>query len=185
MVDWRNSQRISGGASFLAEAFTRPKVMYRLAKLGFAVLHLFRLEKYEMGVDGVFYGADQSPVRGIFSPEYLAEHAGYSDRIFAGRGAARHLCPAGPGGNAGRQLRNLRASIRVLREPRRGARQRGISGLGESIRSDRGIVDKPDNIRWLIARAQPSPAGKSGVAQRSGVCASIRWTMSRSSLTAR
>ena len=39
---------------FLAEAFTRPKVMYELAKLGIhPVLHLFRLAKCQMGDHGI------------------------------------------------------------------------------------------------------------------------------------
>ena len=39
---------------FLAEAFTRPKVMYRLAKVGFfAILHLLHLAQHQGGVPGV------------------------------------------------------------------------------------------------------------------------------------
>ena len=42
---------------FLAEAFTRPKVMYRLAKLGFTQSYTyFRVEKYQGGIDGIFHG---------------------------------------------------------------------------------------------------------------------------------
>ena len=37
---------------FLSEAFTRPKVMYRLAKLGFTpVLHLLHLAQHQVGAD--------------------------------------------------------------------------------------------------------------------------------------
>ena len=44
---------------FLSEAFTRPQVMYELAKLRLhAVVHLFHLAQYKLGADEVFQRAD-------------------------------------------------------------------------------------------------------------------------------
>jgi len=47
-----------GEVLFLAEAFTRPHVMYRLAKLGFSqVLHLFHMAQHETGINRLFHRA--------------------------------------------------------------------------------------------------------------------------------
>ena len=81
--------RGASGRIFLAEAFTRPQVMYRLAKLGFhPVLYLLHLAQHESGDHRVFHGthADRSPR--IFPPESVAEHAGHPagfSRSAAGR----------------------------------------------------------------------------------------------------
>ena len=43
--------------SFLSEAFTRPKVMYQLAKLGFTQSYTyFAWKNTKLGVDGIFHG---------------------------------------------------------------------------------------------------------------------------------
>ena len=54
-------KRACPDAIFLSEAFTRPKIMYRLAKLGLhAVVHLFHLAKHEAGVDRILHRALRS-----------------------------------------------------------------------------------------------------------------------------
>ena len=54
---------------FLAEAFTRPKLMYRLAKLGFtAVLYLFRLAQRKQEINEYFTELTHTDVREYFRP---------------------------------------------------------------------------------------------------------------------
>ncbi|GAC1656399.1 MAG: alpha-1,4-glucan--maltose-1-phosphate maltosyltransferase [Candidatus Dormibacteraceae bacterium] len=62
-------RRYTPGAIFLAEAFTRPKVMYRLAKLGFSQSYTFfawRNEKAEL--EEYFTELTTRPVRDFFRP---------------------------------------------------------------------------------------------------------------------
>ena len=98
---------------FLAEAFTRPKVMYDLAKLGFSQSYTyFAWRNTKEAIDQLFYracrgrmsatssGRTCGPTRPTSSTEFLQ---------FGGRpgihGAAR------PGRDAQRQLRHLRPGI--------------------------------------------------------------------------
>ncbi len=56
---------------FLAEAFTRPKVMYRLAKLGFTQSYTyFTLAQHRTRAAGVRDRADAPPVREFFRPNF-------------------------------------------------------------------------------------------------------------------
>jgi starch synthase (maltosyl-transferring) len=58
-------------ALFLSEAFTRPKVMYRLAKLGFSQSYTYfpwRTTKYEL--TSYFSEITKSPVRDFFRPNH-------------------------------------------------------------------------------------------------------------------
>ena len=75
---------------FLAEAFTRPKLMYSLAKLGFNQSYNYfpwRNTKYEL--TEYLTELAKTPREGIFPREPLAEHAGHSHAIPAIRRAAR------------------------------------------------------------------------------------------------
>ena len=63
---------------FLAEAFTRPKVMKALAKLGFSpVLHLFHLAHREAGAASLSQRAHRLSRARLFPAELLRHHAGY------------------------------------------------------------------------------------------------------------
>ena len=106
---------------FLAEAFTRPKVMYRLAKLGFSQSYTyFAWRNTKPELIQYFQRAHQIRSARIFSSEPVAEHAGYPDRVFAVRRPAGVHDAIGSGGHAGRKLRNLRAGVRAAArtEPR-------------------------------------------------------------------
>ena len=75
---------------FLSEAFTRPRVMHRLAKLGFSQSYTyFTWRNTAPGTDRVLHRADAAPVARLLPAERLAEHA----RHPAGVPAARR--PAG------------------------------------------------------------------------------------------
>ena len=117
---------------FLAEAFTRPKVMYRLAKLGFTQSYnYFPWRNTKPELTEYFTELTRSEVREYLrpnlwpnTPDILTEYL-----QFGGRPAfmARLVLAA----TLGAQLRHLWAGLRAMRE--RGARtgQRGIPRLGE------------------------------------------------------
>ena len=72
---------------FLSEAFTRPKVMYRLSKGRLqSVLHLLPVASYKAGDHGLLHGTHADACTRIFSPQSLAEYSGHSHRIPAETG---------------------------------------------------------------------------------------------------
>ncbi len=74
---------------FLAEAFTRPKVMYRLAKLGFSQsYYVFRLAEYGLGDPEIFHRTHANGRGRVLSAQPLAEYAGHSDGTPPDRRAA-------------------------------------------------------------------------------------------------
>ena len=99
-------------AIFLAEAFTRPHVMYRLAKLGFSQSYTyFAWRNTKQELTDLFHRADANGRSRIFPPKSLAEHARYSARVPASRRTAGLHDPLDSGRHAGSQLRNLRPGI--------------------------------------------------------------------------
>ena len=75
----------------MAEAFTRPKIMYRLAKLGFSQSYTyFPWRNGKREITDISDGADADTGARVLPAEPVAEHAGYSDRVSAdGRTARR------------------------------------------------------------------------------------------------
>ena len=64
---------------FLAEAFTRPKVMHRLAKLGFSQSYTyFTWRNTKQELTDYFTELSHGPGRRIFPPKCVAQHARYS-----------------------------------------------------------------------------------------------------------
>ena len=102
---------------FLAEAFTRPKVMYRLAKLGFSsVVHVFHLAQHQGGANPVFHRADTNRCRRILPSQPVAEHSRYPAGVSAGgRAPGLHVAPD-PCRHVRRQLRDLWPCVRALRQ---------------------------------------------------------------------
>ena len=117
---------------FLAEAFTRPKVMYRLAKLGFTQSYTyFTWRNTKRELTDYFTELDAAPVRDFFrpnlwpnTPDILPEYL-----QFGGRPALHGA--AGAGRHAGRELRHLRAGLRAHGARATRAGERGISRLRE------------------------------------------------------
>ena len=102
------------GVIFLAEAFARPRVMYRLAKLGFSQSYTYftwRNTKPEL----TDYFTELADRRDYFRPESLAEHARHPARVPAVRRAARVHVPRGARGDSRRELRHLRSRVRAAR----------------------------------------------------------------------
>ena len=75
---------------FLAEAFTRPHVMYRAGEAGVhAVLHLLHLAQHERGNYRLFHRTDAIAGARVFPPESMAEHSGHPARSSPGGRALR------------------------------------------------------------------------------------------------
>ena len=140
-------------AIFLAEAFTRPKVMYRLAKLGFTQSYnYFPWRNTKSGADRVSDRAD--PDRGRASslapnlwpntPDILPEYLQYR-RAGGVHGALR------PGGYAGAKLRHLRAGLRAVREPPLApGREEYLDS--EKYEIKRWDITRPDSLQGLIGQ---------------------------------
>ena len=93
---------------FLAEAFTRPKVMYRLAKLGFTQSYTyFAWRKTRRRTDAIFHHTYPDAGAGIFAPQSVAQYTRYPHGIPTIRRAPGFYKSAGPGGNAGGKLWHL------------------------------------------------------------------------------
>ncbi len=83
-------------AIFLSEAFTRPKVMYRLAKLGFTQsLHLLHLAQHQAGADRVFRRADPDRGARLLPAQPLAQHARHPHAEYLQYGG--RAAPSSPG----------------------------------------------------------------------------------------
>ena len=117
---------------FLSEAFTRPKIMYRLAKLGFTQSYnYFPWRNTALGADRVLHRADADARSRVLPPQPLAQHAGHPHRAAADRRPAGVRAAADPGRHARRQLRHLRPGVRADGAPAARAGERGVPGLGE------------------------------------------------------
>ena len=67
---------------FLAEAFTRPKVMYRLAKLGFSQSYTyFTWRNTKQELTEYLTELTTPPVSDFFRPEFLRQHAGHQSGL--------------------------------------------------------------------------------------------------------
>ena len=138
---------------FLAEAFTRPKVMYRLAKLGFTQSYTyFTWRNTKQELTEYFTELTQIGRARVLPAEPVAQHARYPARVSAVRRAAGVHRAAGAGGDAGRQLRHLRPGLRTVREP--GAAQPGSEEYlnSEKYELRQWDIDNPWSLRELIAR---------------------------------
>jgi starch synthase (maltosyl-transferring) len=79
---WRGDPQKKLSTPFFWRAFTRPKVMYRLAKLGFSQSYVLRWRNTKAELTEYFTELTRTEVAD-FSSQSLAQHAGYFDRIFA------------------------------------------------------------------------------------------------------
>jgi starch synthase (maltosyl-transferring) len=137
---------------FLAEAFTRPKVMYRLGKLGFSQSYTYfawRNTKWEL--TQYFTELTRGPVKEFFrpnlwpnTPDILTEHL-----QFGGRPAfvARFVLAATLGASYGIYGPAFELGENVAREP----------GSEEYLNSEKYEIrlwdlDRPDSLKELIAR---------------------------------
>ena len=131
---WEWLHRRGQGAStptsiFLAEAFTRPKVMYRWPRSASSQSYTyFTWRNTTWELTQYLDRADPAAGRRVLPAEPLAEHAGHPPRVPAARRPPRVRGALPAGRDARRQLRHLRSGLRAVREPRpRGRAPRSTS----------------------------------------------------------
>ena len=117
---------------FLAEAFTRPKVMYRLAKVGFTQSYTYftwRQSRWEL--ESYLTELTATEVADFFRPNFWPNTPDIlTEQLQSGRPAG--LCPpGGPGRHPGRQLRHLRPGLRAARGRPPPSRVRGVPPFRE------------------------------------------------------
>jgi starch synthase (maltosyl-transferring) len=154
MWEWliREVRREYGDAIFLAEAFTRPKVMYRLAKLGFDQSYTyFAWKNTKAQLTQYFTELAQSPVREFFhgnlwpnTPDILTEYL--QD---GGRPAfmSRFVLAATLGANYG--IYGPAFELCENRPVERGSEEYGDS---EKYQIRVWPVDRAYSLEWLIGR---------------------------------
>ena len=99
---------------FLAEAFTRPKLMYELAKLGFTESYTYfawRNQKQE--ITEYFKELTQTEVRQYFRPNLWPNTPDILTEYFQKGGRPAFMSPPGAGRHPRRQLWDLRSGVRT------------------------------------------------------------------------
>ena len=101
---------------FLAEAFTRPRVMHRLAKLGFSQSYTyFTWRNAKAELTEYFTELTRGPGRDYFRPNCWPNTPDILHRVPATGRARRLHVPRRAGRDAGRELRDLRPRLRAAR----------------------------------------------------------------------
>ncbi len=148
---------------FLAEAFTRPKVMYRLAKLGFSQSYTYftwRTTKQEL-TEYFTELTDRRRPR-VLPAEPLAEHARHPPRDPPARRPADVPGAVRPRRDARGELRHLRPAVRAA--ARTSPREPGTEEYLDSEKYEvRALGPRgPALDRAADPRRQPDPARASG-----------------------
>ncbi len=153
---------------FLAEAFTRPKVMYRLAKLGFTQSYTyFTWRNTQAGADGVLRpSSPRPPVREFFRPNFWPNTPDILTEQLqtGGRPDVRAR------GSSSRR-RSARATASTARPSSCGARaaragQRGVPATRRSTSSAHWDLERPDSLRDADRARQPRSAASNPALQR-------------------
>ena len=156
VADRRASRRARPDVIFLAEAFTRPKMMKVLAKAGFTQSYTyFTWRNEKRGAHRVSRGDHPAPGGRLLPRPPVAEHAGHPARDPADGRAARLQDAAGAGGHALVALRDLQR----LRAGRERARARGLRGVPRlrEVRDQGARLGRPRQPRGLRHHRQPHP----------------------------
>ena len=99
---------------FLAEAFTRPKIMYRLAKLGFSQSYTyFPWRNAKAEITAYLTELTQTPVRDFFRPNQWPNTPDILTEFLQIGGRARLHHPLAAGRHPRRELRHLRPRLRA------------------------------------------------------------------------
>ena len=144
---------------FLAEAFTRPKVMRRLAKLGFTQSYTyFTWRNTQARADRVLHRADADRrSREYLRPNLFAEHARHPARVPAARRPAGVQVAARARRDARRELRHLQR-LRAVRERAGAGRAARSTSTRRSTRSGSWDCDAARQPRRPDRARQPRSA---------------------------
>ena len=170
---------------FLAEAFTRPKMMKVLAKAGFTQSYTYFTWRNDEGRARRSTSTEITHAAGrrVLPRQPLAEHAGHPARDAAARRAARLQAAAGAGGHAVVALRHLQR-LRARRERAVRAGLRGVPELGE-VRAEGARLERARQPRRLHHADQPHPPRASARCSSTATSRSTAPTTRTSSGTAR
>ena len=158
---------------FLAEAFTRPKMMYRLAKIGFSQSYTyFTWRNTKAELTEYLTELTTQPSRRILPAALLRQHARHQSLFPADVGPRRLPDPRRAGGDPVGPVGHL-FRLRAVRG-RAAARARGISRIPKNTRSAPGTSPRPATSSAEIAalnrlrRAHPAlqSASRPDVLQR-------------------
>ncbi len=149
----RGEARASRTSIFLAEAFTRPKVMHRLAKLGFTQSYTyFTWRNTKQELIEYFTELTQQPVARVLPAERLAEHARHPARDAAARRPRRRSSRASCSPRRWRRTTASTARRSSCSSTSRASRAARNTSTRRSTSSGTGTSSAPDSLRELIAR---------------------------------
>ena len=148
---------------FLAEAFTRPRVMERLAKIGFNQSYTYFTWRQSAWELTRLLHRPRDPHRRLLPAERLAEHARHPHRAAAERRARRVRHPGHPRRHAVAVLGRLRPGVRAARAPpvRAGSEEYLDS---EKYQLRQWDLDRADSLAPLLGAAEPHPPRPAGAA---------------------
>ena len=138
---------------FLAEAFTRPRVMEQLAKVGFTQSYTYftwRNAKHEL--TEYFTELTTPPLVRLLPAQRVAQHARHPPRDPAARHAAARSSPASCSPPAWRPIYGVYGPVFELQErtPRRKGSEEYLDSEKYQIRH--WDTDRPDSLRHFLAR---------------------------------
>ena len=154
-------------AIFLAEAFTRPKVMYRLAKLGFTQSYTyFAWRNTKAELTQYFTELTRTEVAEYLPPQPVAEHAGYPDRVSAiRRPTGLHGAPGACRDARAPTTASMARRSSFAKMSRGSPAARSIS-IRKSTRSEHWDLDEARQPERVHRAGEPDSARQSGAAQR-------------------
>ncbi len=136
---------------FLAEAFTRPRVMERLAKAGFSQSYTYftwRNGKHDL--EEYLRELTQTGVREYFRPNFWPNTPDILTEPMQTGGRPDLRRAARARGDAQRRLRHLRAGVRARRAARPARRERGVPRLREVPAADVGHLEPRQSLEPLV-----------------------------------
>ena len=142
---------------FLAEAFTRPKMMYRLAKIGFSQSYTyFTWRNTKQELTDYLTELTTTEVAEFFRPHFFVNTPDINPYFLQTSGRAGFLIRAALAATLS-GLWGVYSGFELC-EAARAAGPRGISRLGE-IRDPRQATSTRPATSWPRSRAQPHPQG--------------------------
>ncbi len=179
--DWviREVRDRNPDAIFLAEAFTRPKLMLRLAKGGYPQSYsYFTWRNAKWAIEQYFTELTQDRRHRDHAAEPVRQHARHPQRIPPGRRPTRFPDPPRAGRDPGGDLRDLRPAVRAVRRHPLEAGLGGVSRLREISGPPLG-PRRPRQPRRVHHPGQRDPPGQPGAPFRSPASGSSRPTTTR------
>ena len=163
---------------FLSEAFTRPKMMYRLAKVGFSQSYTyFTWRNTKQELIEYFTELTTTDVKDYFRPHLFVNTPDINPYFLQTSGRPGFLIRAALAATLS-GLWGVYSGFRIVRGGAF-ARPRGISRIPRNMRSASVDFDAPGNIIAEIAKLNRISKEQSGAAKPSRACTSIPRTTTK------